>query len=76
MLSLGKGQGPKAQEEINRGKNAGNWVLLQNCHLARSWMPELERNVESFQNDSEKIHVDFRLFLTSTNVPYFPVSVL
>jgi dynein heavy chain len=31
----------------------GNWVLLQNCHLAITWMPELEKMVEDFD---ETVH--------------------
>ncbi len=76
--SLGKGQGPKATELIHNGMRTGNWVLLQNCHLAKSWMPSLEKIVDSFGDVSVQSHVhpDFRLWLTSMPTGYFPVSVL
>lgn len=54
----------------------GDWVLLQNCHLAKSWMPSLEKIVISFRARRSSIHEDFRLFLTSFPAKYFPVAVL
>ncbi len=45
-ISLGRGQGPKAETMINENLNRGGWVLLMNCHLSVSWMPKLEAIVE------------------------------
>jgi len=39
--SLGQGQQEIATRMIKEGKRAGNWVLLQNCHLFKSWMGKL-----------------------------------
>lgn len=47
LVSLGKGQGDKARALINEIKNNGGWVVLQNCHLATSFLPELEQIFEN-----------------------------
>lgn len=73
QISLGKGMGDRARDFIEGAKLKGGWVLLQNCHLAISWMSDMERIVEEFD---ESIHRDFRLWLTSQPSPEFPVSVL
>ncbi|GAB0194609.1 dynein axonemal heavy chain 1 [Grus japonensis] len=73
-ISLGQGQGPRAEAMMNSAMEQGNWVFFQNCHLAPSWMPSLERLVEGI--DASKVHQDFRLWLTSLPSKHFPVSIL
>lgn len=75
-ISLGQGQGKKAEKLIASSKQDGSWVMLQNCHLAKSWMPDLEKIVLKFTEEKDDIHPDFRLFLTSMPADYFPVAVL
>ena len=72
-ISLGQGQDKKAEKMIETGKVTGNWVLLANCHLCISWMPKLEAICENFV---PTIHNEFRLFLTSSTTPKFPVAIL
>ena len=52
----------------------GNWVFLANCHLSLSWMPQLDKLVEQLQVESP--HRDFRLWLSSSPHPEFPISIL
>ena len=51
VISLGQGQGKKAEILLEKSRKDGNWVMLQNCHLAKSWMGKMETIIEAFNNE-------------------------
>lgn len=75
-ISLGQGQGPIAETMIHAALKSGNWVFLQNCHLAVSWMLAMEELIKTFTEPDTSIHENFRLFLSSMPTKVFPVTVL
>lgn len=72
--SLGQGQAPVATRLLQGGVKDGHWVFLANCHLSLSWMPKLDKIVDTLQ--SGKVHKNFRLWLSSSPHPDFPISIL
>eukprot|EP01062_Namystynia_karyoxenos_P000025 TRINITY_DN10007_c0_g3_i1.p1 TRINITY_DN10007_c0_g3~~TRINITY_DN10007_c0_g3_i1.p1 ORF type:complete len:4448 (+),score=1759.39 TRINITY_DN10007_c0_g3_i1:82-13425(+) len=77
-VSLGQGQEAAARGYIERGRKHGDWVLLQNCHLAKSFMPELEQLVAALMHQGPSAHCSpvFRLWLTSMPIDSFPIPIL
>lgn len=44
-------QGPWAEAMMHSAMERGKWVFFQNCHLAPSWMPSMERLIENIDPD-------------------------
>jgi hypothetical protein len=63
-------------------QEAGHWVLLQNCHLAASWLPTLDKKVAAAAaaaaggGSGPRPHGNYRLWLTAFPTASFPVGVL
>uniref|UniRef100_UPI00398EE57F dynein axonemal heavy chain 6-like isoform X2 n=1 Tax=Pristiophorus japonicus TaxID=55135 RepID=UPI00398EE57F len=77
LVSLGRNQGPIAEELIQKSQSRrGRWVLLENCHLAASFMPKLQAIVKSFKKTKVKLDPEFRLLLSSKSDHNFPISIL
>ena len=74
-LSLGQGMEGEATEELLTSKQRGNWLMLMNCHLLPKWLKnDLEKRLED--NEKEKPHKDFRLWLTTQPTDEFPLGIL
>lgn len=51
LLNVSVLQGPRAEAMMRSSIERGKWVFFQNCHLAPSWMPALERLIEHINPD-------------------------
>ena len=75
-VALGQGQEGPARRLIESGKKQGEWVLLQNCHLGKSYMAELQDTVAALDPSDKLCKEGFRLWVTSMPVDYFPIPIL
>jgi len=73
-VALGQGQAPVATKLISAAVVEGNWVFLANCHLMLTWLPELQKIIEGFEDNVP--HDNFRLWLSSNPTPHFPLYIL
>lgn len=67
---------------IETGAKEGFWVFLANCHLALSWMPKLDKIVETLSS-SQTLHPRFRYakvmkycLIFFMRIPFFPQYIV
>ncbi|GFO43348.1 dynein heavy chain 5, axonemal [Plakobranchus ocellatus] len=71
-ISMGQGQEVHARRLLQNGVTSGGWLLLQNCHLSLDYVVEvLDAIVET-----ETIHEEFRLWVTTEVHKKFPINFL
>lgn len=76
IISLGKGQGEKTMDKIRNGyTKKGSWLYLQNCHLALSFMSQLDETIRGILDVDTEVHPQFRLLLSSEPNALIPSSI-
>ncbi|XP_031336595.1 dynein beta chain, ciliary isoform X1 [Photinus pyralis] len=61
-VSLGQGQEVVAEQAMDIAAQKGHWVILQNIHLVRKWLPVLEKKLEYYAENS---HLNYRVFMSA-----------
>ncbi|XP_052121255.1 dynein beta chain, ciliary-like [Frankliniella occidentalis] len=61
-VSLGQGQEVVAEEAMDIAAGKGHWVVLQNIHLVKKWLPALEKKLEAYAEGS---HPNYRVFMSA-----------
>jgi dynein heavy chain len=72
-ISMGQGQEKPAEELLHSFSQKGSWIMLQNVHLMQSWLPRLERTLETC---SEKADPAFRCFISAEPPPMSHVQII
>ena len=70
-LAMGGGQQATALSMLREAALGGGWLLLKNLHLVVTWLPTLEKELNSL-----KPHRDFRLWLTTESHDAFTPILL
>jgi dynein heavy chain 2 len=71
QVAMGQGQATVALQALRNCAMNGNWLCLKNLHLVTSWLPTLEKELNSLE-----LHKNFRLWLTTEAHPRFPTVLL
>ena len=72
QLSMGQGQEEAARKMMVQGMEKGQWVMLQNCHLSVEFCDEIIQSI----SDTENVHENFKMWITTEINKNFPMSLL
>ena len=71
QVAMGQGQASIAIQQLRDCAISGDWLCLKNLHLVTSWLPTLEKELNSLDPKES-----FRLWLTTESHPKFPTILL
>ncbi|KAI9564905.1 hypothetical protein GHT06_008646 [Daphnia sinensis] len=76
-IAMGTDETEKATEFVRQAARNGHWICLKNVHLVTGWLPVLDRLINQLSGEeSDDLHVDFRLWMTAEPVSTLPLSLL
>ena len=71
-ISMGQGQEVLARKLLSTAEQRGDWVCIQNAHLAGPYLKELEDHMDGLK----KVDPNFRLWITTEPSDNFPLGLL
>ena len=71
---MGKSVGSQIEDTLAKGVSTGDWILIENLHLADDWIFDLELLIAKLDKDSS--NTKFRLWLSSVQMDNCPHMIL
>jgi len=65
-VSLGQGQEVVAEQALELAAKEGHWVVLQNIHLVKKWLPTLDKSLELYSAGSNE---NYRVYMSAEPAP-------
>jgi dynein heavy chain len=75
-VSMGQGQDLVAEDNLEKARRGGHWVVLNNVHLMPGWLIKLEKMLDGYAQDTQASHPDFRLFMSSDASNAIPIGLI
>ena len=72
-FQVGRGLDKKIGDTISKAMQVGDWILIENLHLADEWLIEFDQLVAKLD---ESTNNKFRLFVSSIQMDNCPHMVL
>ena len=76
VINLGQDQGQHAKRVIQSAQVKGDWIFIDNCHLAEGGSKELEMLMDQIKEPKSLPHEDFRVYFSSADTVCLPKSII